>query len=523
MNTAQIDSPSLKERSGHAATPAPVPVAPSPTPAPVPSAQTPHRKWWVYLILLVVAIGFGLFVWHELVTVKAAAADANRKRKAVHDLPVVSATVYRGDLNQYLIGLGTVTPLSTVTVKSRVDGEIKEIHFQEGDMVKQGDFLIQIDPRPYDAALKQAQGQLVKDKALLDSAEWTVNADTEAIKTHGITEQQLHIDTATRDQDKGAIEVDNANIETAQLNLTYAHITSPITGKIGLRLVDLGNIVHATDTTGLVVITQLQPITVIFNLPEDDLQQIQQEQLETGQPLAVDAYDRDLTKKLATGKLLAIDNEIDPTTGTVRIKAIFDNKDNALFPDQFVNARLLVGTLHNAVLVPAAAIQHSPTETFAYVVTPDPDGANGSTTAPSASIATTEPTSSQPNEMARAPGGGGANEGAAGQGKHPGGGKPIHGTVSMRQVTIGPTQAAVGTGGVDTTVVLSGLEPGEIVVTDGVDKLTDGSKVNTKKVPPPAKARSTDGPATMPTTMESSTTQPTGKWQGHHSGHRKAE
>ena len=195
---------------------------------------------------------------------------------AAHDLPVTVATSRRGDLDQYLVGLGTVTPTATVTLKSRVDGAITQIAFEEGQMVKAGQFLLQIDSGPYDAALAQAKGQLAKDQAAKDSADWNVKADQEAIQDKGITEQQLHTDLAAQAADAGAIEVDNANIKTAQLNVDYAHITSPIDGRIGLRLVDLGNIVHASDTAGLAVITQLQPITVVFTLPEDNIQQIEQ-------------------------------------------------------------------------------------------------------------------------------------------------------------------------------------------------------------------------------------------------------
>ena len=256
--------------------PPPPRVAETPSPVQSNSLAKPHRSsWWVYLILFVVVAGFGYFIYSRLIAAKSSGDGATQKRNAAHPLPVVVANSRRGDMDQYLIGLGTVTPLKTVTVKSRVDGAITRIAFTEGQSVKEGDFLIEIDPRPYDATLKQTQGQLAKDKAALDSAEWTVKADQEAIKDKGITEQQLHMDTATRDQDAGAIEIDQANIDAAQLNLTYSHITSPIAGRIGLRLVDLGNIVHSTDTTGLAVITQLQPITVVFTLPEDDIAQIE--------------------------------------------------------------------------------------------------------------------------------------------------------------------------------------------------------------------------------------------------------
>jgi membrane fusion protein, multidrug efflux system len=438
-----------------------------------PSAPKPAGgRWWITLIVVLAVVGLGVFIYFRIFTGKP--ADASKSRTP-HDLPVVIAKAYRGDLDQYLVGLGTVTPEATVTLKSRVDGAITELHFDEGQMVKAGDFLLQIDPGPYDAALKQAQGQKAKDVAAKDNADWVVKADQEAIKEKGIAESQLHTDLASQASFAGAIDVDDANIKTAQLNVDYAHITSPITGRIGLRLVDLGNIVHAADTTGLAVITQLQPITVVFTLPEDNIQQIQ-ERMAHGQPLAVDAYDRDLSKKLASGKVLALDSQIDPTTGTLKIKAEFDNKNFELFPSQFVNARMLVNTIKGAVLVPTAAIQHSPSSTFVYVMKPDPDAAKESGPA-------TKPTTQ-------------AGKGTGG----------LKGAVSIREVTVGPSQAAVRNDGEDTTVVLSGLEPGEIVVTDGVDKLLDGMKVIGRQ------AANTPRKATtrMSTTSESSaTSQPT--------------
>jgi multidrug efflux system membrane fusion protein len=460
MSTAQIDPRVVKT------IPQPVGSSPDAGSPPRPAAAPARGRWWIYPLLAVVVIGFGFLVYHLVSSAKSSTAEQSQKAKAAHDLPVVIATTRIGDLPQYLVGLGTVTPLNTATVKSRVDGAITQIAFTEGQIVHEGDFLLQIDPRPYEAALKQAQGQLAKDTAAKESADWNVQQDK--LAGNGISQQQMHNDTAAAAQAEGAIEVDQAAIDTANLNLTYAHITAPITGRIGLRMVDIGNIVHASDTTGLAVITQLQPITVIFTLPEDNIAQIQR-QLSKGQPMAVDAYDRDLTEKLATGTVLAVDNQIDPTTGTVRIKAQFDNADGALFPSQFVNARLLVNTIHDAVLVPSAGIQHSPSSTFAYVLTPAPPEANDTAAAPS-------PTTRSAGKDARPPG--------------------IHGTVSMRQVVVGRTQAAIGSDGVDTTEVISGLQPGDIVVTDGVDKLQDGSKVIGRPMAMPARTATT-GPTTQ--------------------------
>jgi multidrug efflux system membrane fusion protein len=475
MKTAQADPTRMKEMAP--------PPAPSPAPAPAsPASPTAHKNhWWVYLILALVVAGFGYFIYTRLESAKAAGGDF--KKGPAHDLPVVVAEVRKGDLNQYLVGLGTVTPLNTVTVKSRVDGAITAIHFVEGQRVKIGEPLIDIDPRPYEDALLQAKGQLLKDQAAEASADWSVQQDTIALKDNAIAQLQLHTDTATRDQARGAIEVDNAAIATAQLNITYSHITSPIDGVVGLRLVDLGNIVHAADTTGLVVLTQLQPITVVFTVAEDDIAQVQQ-RIANGQPIVVDAFDRDLVKKLATGKVIAVDNEIDPTTGTVKIKAQFDNKDNALYPSQFVNARMLVNTITDAVLVPSAAIQHSPSATFAYVLQ---DGKAGDKDQKSGSGGS---------------GGGHAGHAAGGSGAGP---KESR-TVTIRDVVVGPSQPAVGADSEDTTVILSGLKPGDIVVTDGVDKLLEGTSV----IPTFASS-----PTTQP--VNSTTMPPTTR--STHSGH----
>jgi membrane fusion protein, multidrug efflux system len=441
-------------------------VAPSSAPA---SSHVPSgaSRWWVYVILAIVVAGFGYFIYHELQASKASGAD-NSKR-AVHDLPVMVERVRRGDLDQYLVGLGTVTPLNTVTVKSRVDGAITDILFTEGQKVTKGQRLIDIDSAPYDAALAQAQGQLQKDSAALESASWNVEADEKAIKENaGISELQLHQDTATRDSDKGLVALDTAAIQAANVNIAYCHITSPIDGTIGLRLVDLGNIVHASDTTGLLVITQLQPITVIFTVAEDNIDQVQK-RINSGLAVPVDAYDRDLTQKIATGTLLAIDNEIDPTTGTVKIKAIFDNTDKALFPSAFVNARMLVNTIKNAVLVPSAAIQHSPSSTFAYVVVPDPKADKSADKSPA-----TAPSTSPAKESK---------------------------IVTMRQVVTGPVQPAIGSENEDTTVVVSGLQPGDVVVTDGVDKLIEGTKVIPTFAEHAKRAGTTRESTTMPTTQ----------------------
>jgi multidrug efflux system membrane fusion protein len=327
---------------------------------------------------------------------------------------VSAAEVKRGDLNRYLTAIGTVTAFNTVTVKTRVDGQIVQVAFKEGQTVHQGDLLLEIDPRPYQAALAQAEGQLAKDQATLLNAKITLERDRSLYQQGVIAAQDFDNQQSLVGQSAGAVESDRANIAAAKVQVAYTRITAPITGRIGLRLVDEGNIVHAADTTGLAVITQLQPIAVDFSIPEDNLPQVIKD-MRNGQELPVDAFDRDLKTQLATGTLETFDSQIDQTTGTIKLKAVFPNNDYSLFPNQFVNVKLLVDTMRDTLLVPAVAVQRNPQSTFVYVVKPD-------------------------------------------------------NTVEVRTVTIGATQG-------DVIALNSGVTAGELLVTDGVDKLHAGSKV----------------------------------------------
>jgi multidrug efflux system membrane fusion protein len=390
----------------------------SPFDAP-PGPNTAHRKrrWWIWLVVLVV-LALGIWYWHRASAQKAASAAASAQAAANRAVPVVVATARRGDMPVYLRALGTVTAYNTVTVHSRVDGQLIKVGFKEGEFVHQGDLLVQIDPRPFQVQLEQAQGQLARDMAQLNDAQVNANRFEALFQAGVIPKQQLDTQVATVGQFDGAIKSDQAQIDSAKLQLTYSRITAPISGRIGLRLVDPGNMVHATDTNGLLVITQIQPINVIFSLPQDKLPEVNT-QLRAGTKLPVDAYNQDNVTKLASGTLLTIDNQIDPTTGTYKLKAVFNNENNALFSNQFVNVRMLLGTKQGLIVVPSQTIQRGPQGTFVYVVTPA-------------------------------------------------------GTATVRSVTVAITEG-------DSVGISNGLQEGETVVTDGQDKLQEGTKVEARQ------------------------------------------
>jgi multidrug efflux system membrane fusion protein len=339
-------------------------------------------------------------------------------------MPVTISPALSQDVPYYLTGLGSVTAYYTVSVKSRVDGQLIDVKFKEGQLVKQGELLAVIDTRPYQVALEQAQAALFRDQASLRDAQLNYTRYKGLLQDSGaMSQQQVDTQRSSADQLDGTVRNDQATIDSAKLNLTYCHITAPVSGRIGLRQVDPGNIVHAADANPMFVITQLQPIAVLFTLPEDNLPAVSQHLAKA--PLSVDAYSRDDQTKIATGKLLTIDNEIDQTTGTGKLKAVFDNKDNVLWPNQFVNIRLLLDTQKNATVIPAAAVQRGPQGTYVFVVKQD-------------------------------------------------------NTVDVRTVTIAFTQNNL-------SVISNGLSPNEVVVTDGQDKLQASSHVTPRGQNPSGK------------------------------------
>ena len=389
---------------------------------------------WLLVLLILGGLSYGGYRWWTSANPKSAAADATQPdggggrgrgrggRGGGGGRPAVTVIPARNtNMPVYLRGLGTVTAYNTVTVRSRVDGQLMNVAFKEGQFVNAGDLLAEIDKRPFEVQLAQAKGQLARDQAALASAKTEQERNEIGWKKGLIAKQQYDLQVAQTAQYEAAIQTDQAQIDNANLQITYSRVPAPISGQIGLRLVDAGNIVHASDQGGLVVITQLQPITVLFSIPEDQLGPVLVK-LHAGQRLPVEAWDHDDTKKIADGYLLTADNQIDASTGTSKLKAVFDNKNNALYPNQFVNVRLLIDTLRNVVVVPGAAIQRGSQGTFLYVVK-----------------------DSQ--------------------------------TAELRLVQIKNTEG-------NDVALASGVQPGENIVLEGLDKIQDGGKVDVQSGQP---------------------------------------
>ena len=412
------------------------------------ASNKPRKHWavWAAFILILCGAGF-LLSQHATNTASSGPSGAGQKgKRGGGAIPVSVAKVTRGNIGVYINALGTVTPVYTVTVTSRVVGQLMDVRYREGQIVQKGQVLAVLDARPYEAVLTQAQGQLARDQAQLKNASIDLDRYQTVLAQHAIPEQTVATQQAVVEQDQGTVKIDQGTLESAQVNLDYATIRSPITGRVGLRTVDPGNIVQANGTTGIATITQLQPITVIFNMAEDYIDEVAT-QLRAGHKLRVDALDRSDETELAQGTVLTVDNQIDTTTGTVRVRATFANRDYKLFPNEFVNARLLVRTLNNVNLIPTAAIQRNNDVAFVYVADPKTN------------------------------------------------------TVHARDINIATTSGI--------TAAVTGVNAGEMLVTDGFDRLTDGGKVTTRARPPgggtPAANKNTLGPAEAASNGESRT------------------
>ena len=396
----------------------------APTEGPRPTSKRRGLIWFVLLFTIAGVVGYAVWRVGRPIAARAATDSTTRGsgggrggRGGGGLVPVVVASAARADIPVYLNGLGNATAFYTVTVKSRVDGQLMKVDFNEGDLVKQGQVIAEIDPRPYQVQLELAQATLLRDQALLENAKVDLERYKQLRETEAIPKQQLDTQVALVSQYQATTKQDVANIDNAKLQLQYANVTSPITGVAGLRLVDPGNIVHAADVTGMVVLTQLQPISVLFTIPEDSLPQVMRK-LRTNVRLTVDAYNRDNSKKLASGTLVTIDNQIDNTTGTSKLKAVFDNRDYALFPQQFVNVRLLVDSLTKQLVVPNVAVQNGQQGSFVYVVD------------------------------------------------------------DRSRVHLKPVQVGISTD--TTTQILGGITDGERVVVDGTDRLVEGAQVRVR-------------------------------------------
>jgi membrane fusion protein, multidrug efflux system len=396
---------------------------------PVDGSGHPRKRGWLWFLIFVALVGGAYFFYRSRRPAESKAAPApGGKGSSLGPVSVAVAPALKKNVPYYLTGLGTVTPFNTVTVKSRVDGQLQKVHFKEGQFVKEGELLAEIDPRPFQVALEQMEGQLARDQAQLNDAR-VEYARFEQLRKEGVfAQQQVDTQNATVGQLTGAVRADQAQIDNEKLQLVYCKITAPLSGRVGLRLVDQGNMIHASDPNGIVVITQVQPIATLFTLPEDSLQEVIKH-MNHGE-LAVEAYSRDDQTKLATGKLVTIDNQIDPATGTARFKAVFDNHDLSLWPNQFLNIRLMLAVRKDAIVVPLAAIQRGSQGEYVYTAK--------------------------------------------------------NGHANMQLVKVELTQGNI-------SLIAGGVVEGDQVVVDGQERLQTGTPVDTHSVSPGSSAKGPDG------------------------------
>src|SRR3954471_11185342 len=403
----------------------------SPRPAPLSRPMLPRAGLWLLLLALLAGGGLGLLAWRS----DRALPTQSGRFQPSGPMPVGTAPVETADIPVVLKALGTVTPLATVTVRPQISGQLIDVAFKEGQIVKRGDFLAQIDPRPYQVALAQAEGQLAKDRATLRNSEVDLGRYRTLLAQNSIARQTVDTQAALVQQNQGTIAADQAQVDAQKLNLTFARIISPLSGRVGLRRVDPGNYVQTSDPNGIVVITQIHPISVVFTLPGDELPAVMR-RMRSGATLAVTAFDRTGTARLAAGTLETVDNQIDTTTGMVKLRALFDNAEEALFANQFVTVQLLLDTVRDQPVIPVGAVQRGAPGTFVYVVKPDD-------------------------------------------------------TVAVQPVKLGPSSG-------DRVALADGLRPGQLVVVDGADRLRDGAKVRVARASRSAESGAASPPGERP-------------------------
>jgi multidrug efflux system membrane fusion protein len=439
-----------------------------------------HRWIWVIILLLFGLLFFWVYKQHSASASAPAAGGSNRRGAMAGPVPVTVATATKGSIGVYLNAIGTVTPTYTDTITSQVTGVITAVHYREGQTVHKGDPLIDIDSRPYEAQLEQAQGMLDRDQNLLAEAQMDQKRYQDAWAKNAIPRQTLEDQEKIVLQDTGTVKNDEGMVKYDTVEVAFCHIASPINGRVGLRLADPGNLVTANSSLALVVVMQIQPITVIFTLAEDSLPQVLQ-QMRGGKALEVDAYDRTNTKLIAKGKLIAVNNQIDTVTGTVQLRAQFDNSNGELFPNEFVNTRLLVKTLDNQVMVPSSAIQHNGATDFVYLIQGLTPKAAGNSSGQS--------TGGQGGGQGGGHHGGGGSGGNGGTGGNGAGGGSGGSNQPVGKAVMTTVKSGISDQG--NTVVTSGLKAGDVVANSSFQKLIDGSPVTQSTVVIPSTSTDT--------------------------------